>query len=143
MKALRTINKILAIAIIVWGVAVPLYLISFAQVSYESTTASAVQGETPTTQTVSGSQPWITTAEPFSILIILIFSGLLIGGGIAVWKGALAELIILTMLALVGSYITGFSIGIFYLPGAIGLALATALSAVALRLNRTGKDTLG
>jgi hypothetical protein len=143
MKTLRTINKILAIAIIVWGVAVPVYLFVFAQVSYESTTASAVQGEPPVTTTVSGSQPWITTAEPFSILIILIFSGVLIGGGIAIWKGALAELMILTMLALVGSYITGFSIGIFYLPGAIGLALATALSAVALRLNRTGKDTLG
>ena len=134
MRALRTINKILAIAIIVWGVAVPVYLIFFAQVSYASTTTSATQGEPAATTTVSGSQPWITAAEPVSILILLAFSGLLIGGGIAVWKRALAEMIILAMLALVGSYMTGFSIGVFFLPGAIALALATLLAVIAARL---------
>jgi hypothetical protein len=67
---------------------------------------------------------------------MLAFSALLIGGGIAIWKGALAEMIILAMLALVGSYMTGFSIGGLYLTGAIALGLATVLSATALRLKR-------
>ena len=66
-------------------------------------------------------------------MIVLAFSALLVGGGIAAWKGALAELIILAMLALVGSFMLGFSIGGLYLPGAIALALATALAAVAAR----------
>ena len=143
MRVLRTINKILAIAIIVWGVAVPVYLIFFAQVSFESTTSSATQGEPAVTPTITGTQPWIKVAEPVSVLILLAFSALLIGGGIAVWKCALAEMIILAMLALVGSYMTGFSIGIFNLPGAIGLALATALLAVAIRLKRAGKGMPG
>ena len=137
MRALRTVNKILAIAIIVWGVAVPVYLIFFAQVSYASTTASATQAEAAAGTTVSGSQPWISAAEPVSIIILLAFSALLIGGGIAVWKSALAEMIILAMLALVGSYMTGFSIGGLYLPGAIALALATLLSVITVRLNRS------
>jgi hypothetical protein len=140
VKVLRTINQILAIAVIVWGVAVPVYLIFFAQVSFESTTSSTVQAEPPAPATVTGSQPWITVAEPVSILILLAFSALLIGGGIAVWKGALAEMIILAMLALVGSYMTGFSIGGLHLPGAIALALATVLSAIAARLKNKSSE---
>jgi hypothetical protein len=136
MKALRTINKILAIAIIFWGIAIPIYLIFFAQVSYESTTSSATQGEPAITETVSGTLPWISAAEPVSIIILMMFSALLIGGGIAVWKNALAEMIILAMLALIGSFMTGFSIGGLYLPGAIALTLATVLSAIAARLKR-------
>jgi hypothetical protein len=133
-KALQMINRILAIAIIFWGIVVPVYLLAFAQVSYTSTTSSAVQGEAPTTEVVSGSQPWRSGVQPVSVLIMLVFSALLVGGGIAVWKGALAELVILTMLALVGSYMTGFSIGGLYLPGTIALTLATVLTAVAARL---------
>jgi hypothetical protein len=136
VKALQTTNRILAIAIIIWGIAVPVYLLAFAQVSYTSTTSSAIQGEAPVTETKSGSQPWRSTAEPVSVLIVLAFSALLVGGGIAAWKGALAELIILTMLALVGSFMLGFSIGGLYLPGAIALALATALAAIAARLRK-------
>ena len=136
MNALSKINRILAIALIVWAIAVPVYLLGFARVSYTSTTSSAVPGEAQVTETTLGSQPWLSVAEPVSVLILLGFSALLIGGGIAVWKGALAESIILSMLALVGSYITGFSIGIFYLPGAIALALATVLSGIEVRLKR-------
>jgi ABC-type cobalt transport system substrate-binding protein len=140
VNALSKINRILAIAIIVWAIAVPVYLFGFARVSYTSTTSSTVQGEAPVTETTSGSQPWFSAAEPVSVLILLAFSGLLTGGGIAVWKDALAEMTILAMLALVGSYMTGFSIGGLYLPGAIALALATVLSAVAVRIKRNAKD---
>jgi hypothetical protein len=136
VKALQTTNRILAIAIILWGIAVPVYLLAFARVSNTSITSSGIQGEPPTTTTVSGSQPWRSIAEPVSVMIVLAFSALLIGGGIAAWKGALAELIILTMLALVGSFMLGFSIGGLYLPGAIALALATALAAIAARLRK-------
>ena len=111
MKALQMINRILAIATIVWGIAVPVYLLAFARVSYSSTTSSASPGEASQAQTVSGNQPWRTAAEPVSVLIVLAFSALLVGGGIAAWKGALAELIILSMLALVGSFMLGFSVG--------------------------------
>ena len=136
MKALRIVNRILAIAIIFWGIAVPVYLIFFAQVSYESTTSSSTQGEPAVTETVSGTLPWITTTEPVSIIILMGLSALLIGGGIAVWKNALAEMIVLAMLAFIGSYMTGFSIGGLYLPGAIALVLATLLSLFAARLKR-------
>jgi hypothetical protein len=136
VRVLRIVNKILAIGIIAWGIAVPVYLFGFARVSYTSTTSSAASGEGAVSTTVSGSQPWITVAEPVSILIILAFSAMLIGGGIAAWKSALAEMIILAMLALVGSYMTGFSIGLFYLPGAIALALATVLSAIAAQMKK-------
>jgi len=131
VKALQMIIRILAIAIIVWGIAVPVYLLAFARVSVTSTTSSSSQGEAPVTETVSGTQPWRTAAEPVSVLIVLAFSALLVGGGIAAWKGALAELIILSMLTLVGSFMLGFSVGGLYLPGAIALALAAALAAVA------------
>lgn len=133
MKALQMINRILAIATIVWAIAIPVYLLAFARVSYTSTTSSASPGEASQAQTVSGSQPWRTAAEPVSVLILLAFSALLVGGGIAAWKGALAELIILSMLALVGSFMLGFSVWGLYLPGAIALALAAALTAIAVR----------
>jgi hypothetical protein len=133
MSTIRLVNRILAIAIILWGIAVPVYLVFFAKVSYASTTSSATPGEPAVTETVSGTQPWIDYAEPVSVLIMLGFSALLIGGGIAVWKNALAEMIILAMLALIGNYVTGFSIGGLYLPGTIGLALGTALAVIVAR----------
>jgi hypothetical protein len=136
LRALHITVRILAIAVILWGIAVPVYLLAFARVSYTSVTSSASQGEASQAQTVTGSQPWRTVAEPVSVLILLAFSALLVGGGIAAWKGALAELIILSMLALVGSFMLGFSIGGLYLPGAIGLALATALTAIVARLRK-------
>lgn len=136
MRALRIINQILAVTTIIWGVAVPAYLFFFAQVSYESTTSSAAQGEPAVTETVSGTLPWISVTEPVSIIILMGLSALLIGGGIAVWKNALAEMIVLAMLAIIGSYMTGFSIGGLYLPGAIALVLATLLSLLSTRLKR-------
>ncbi len=56
------------------------------------------------------------------------------------WKNALAEMIVLAMLAIIGSYMTGFSIGGLYLPGAIALVLATLLSLFSARLKRNNPE---
>jgi len=140
MNSIRIVNRILAVTTIIWGMAVPVYLFFFAQVSYESTTSSATQGEPAVTETVSGTLPWISAAEPVSIIVLMGLSALLIGGGIAVWKNALAEMIVLAMLAFIGSYMTGFSIGGLYMPGAIALVLATLLSLFSARLKRNKSE---
>ena len=130
MKVLRTIRRILAVAVAVWAVTVAAYYLFFAKISFESITVSANEGEPSATTRYSGQTAWLSEAEPISVVAMLTFSLLLAAGAVAEWRGALAIAATLSLLALVATYITGFSIGGLYFPGAIGMFLCTAVLAI-------------
>lgn len=130
MKILRTLRKVLAVAVALWALALTVYFLFFAKISFESTTATSTPGQPPVTTTTSGQNPWLSQAQPISIAFMIAFSLLLAGTGFAVWRGALGIALSLSFLALVFTFITGFSIGGLYFPGAVAAFLGTLLLAV-------------
>ena len=144
MKALRATYRMIALATVVWALGVTSYFLFFAKISYESVTVSASQGEPPVTTHHSGQAPWVTEAGLVSVAAMLTFSLLLGVGAAAASRGLLAVAAPLSLLTLAGSYVTGFSIGGYYLPGAAGLFLCTALVVIeklSRRLNRPARLT--
>jgi hypothetical protein len=130
MKLLHITIRILAVAVALWAVLVAVYLLFYAKVSYQGVSLSATQGEPPISTQYSGQQSWVSYAEPISIAIMLAFSAALVAGAIAAWRGNLLLLAGLSIFMLLASFISGFSIGGFYFPGAAGLSLCTVLVAI-------------
>jgi hypothetical protein len=142
MKILRIIRRVLALAVGFWALGLTLFYLFFARISYESTTATGVPGQPPVTTTTSGQLPWLSQAGPLAVVVMLAFSLLLAGTAFALWRGALAFVIPLTLLALIGTFITGFSIGGLYFPGAAALFFGVLLLAAEKLVNRTSRPTL-
>jgi hypothetical protein len=130
MKTLRSVSTLLTIAIALWALAFAVYFLVFAKVSYATETVSVTQGEPPVQTRTSGQVSWISSADPTSIVVILALSGLLGAGALAAWLGSLAVMAGLSLVMILASYATGFTVGVFYFPGAGLLTLRTALSAV-------------
>ena len=130
MKTLTAIRRILAVAVGIWALGVAVFYIFFARISYETTTASAANGALVVSQTTSGQIPWITQAGIYPVVVMVCFSFLLVAVAIFQWRGLLIAAIPLTLLALVVTYITGFSIGGLYFPGAaagfVGILILSA-----------------
>jgi hypothetical protein len=130
MKVLHFIRRILAVAVALWAVALAVFYIFFAKISFESTTATGVKGQPPVIANTSGQLPWISQAQPVAVAFMLAFSILLVIAAVGMWRGALAIALSLSLLALVFSFITGFSIGGLYFPGAVVAFLGALLLAV-------------
>jgi hypothetical protein len=111
-------------------VTVAAYYLFFAKISFESITFSANKGEPSATTKSSGQTAWLSEAEPISVVAMLTFSLLLATGAVAEWRGALAIAATLSLLALIATYLTGFSIGGLYFLGALGMFLCTAVLAI-------------
>jgi cation transport ATPase len=127
MKVLRTIRRVLALAVGIWALALTVYFLFFARISFESTTATGVPGQSPVTTTTSGQLSWLSQAQPISIVFMLAFSLLLMAAAAALWRSFMAISVPLTLLALVFTFISGFSIGGLYFPGAVAALLGVLL----------------
>ena len=57
-------------------------------------------------------------------------------GAYAAWRRSAAATAVIALVTLVLSYLTGFSIGLFYFPGAAALTLSAILLVVARRTQR-------
>lgn len=141
MKVLRIIRRILALAVALWTLAVTVFFLFFAKASFESTTASQVLGGSLVTTTTSGQLPWLSQVEPFTVAVMITFSLLLAATAFAEWRGALAFAIPLSLLALIATFITGFSIGGFYFPGAAVAFMDMLLLAVEKLVSRQNRPT--
>ena len=124
------INRYLAIVVALWAVAAAVYFLAFAQTSFQGISISASEGEPPTKTTFSGHQSWASTAGPTAIVAVLTMSGFLGVGALAAWRGSLSGMAVLAVVTLAGSYVTGFSIGGLYFPGALALAFGSGLACV-------------
>ncbi len=130
MKVLLIVRRVLALAVALWALALFVFYLFFAKISFESTTASGTPGQPPVTTTTSGQFPWLTQVGPIAIVVMFAFSILLVAAAFAVWRGTLALAVPLCLIALVFTFITGFSIGGLYFPGAAAACLGTLLLAV-------------
>ena len=130
MKILRTIYKVLAVAVVIWALALNVFYLFFAKVSFESTSATGIPGQPPVTTTTTGQLSWLSQVQPSAIAFMVAFFLLLAAAGFAMWRGALGFALLLSLLSLVFTFITGFSIGGLYFPGAVAAFLGTLLLAV-------------
>jgi hypothetical protein len=136
MKALRIIRRVLALAVAIWALALIVFYLFFAKISFESSTATGLPSQPPVTVTTTGQLSWLSQAQPISVAFMLAFSILLIAAAAALWRNSLAFSVPLTLLALVFTFISGFSIGGLYFPGAVAAFLGVFLLAVGKNANR-------
>jgi hypothetical protein len=130
MNALRVIRRIFSVAVALWALALAVFYLFFAKISFESTTATGVPGQLPVITNTSGQISWISQAQPVAVAFMLAISLLLFIAAVGLWRSSLAIALPLSLLALVFSFITGFSIGGLYFPGAALAFLAGPLLAI-------------
>lgn len=136
MKALSIIRRVLALAVAIWALALIVLYLFFGKISFKSSTTTGIPGQPSVTATTTGQLPWLSQAQPISIAFMLAFSLLLMAAAMALWRASLAFSIPLTLFALVFTFITGFSIGSLYFPGAVAAFLGVLLLAVGKIANR-------
>jgi hypothetical protein len=139
MNALRVIRRIFAVAVALWALALAVFYLFFAKISFESTTATGVPGQLPVITNTSGQISWISQALPVAVAFMLAFSVLLFLAAIGIWRSSLTIALPLSLFALVFSFITGFSIGGLYFPGAAVAFLAGLLLVVEKIVNRSDR----
>jgi hypothetical protein len=118
MKVLRIFRRALSLAVAIWALVLAVFYLFFATISYESSSASGVPGQPPVITFSTGQIPWISQVGPVAVAFMLAFSVMLVITAITIWRGALAVALPLSLVALVFTFITGFSIGGLYFPGA-------------------------
>jgi hypothetical protein len=133
MKILSRLSKVMAIISILWAIAAAVYLLAFATATAESVEMSGATDQLPITTRTVEQIPFASYAGTTAVVAIIIFSSLLILGAVFAWKTALLPAGILSVLALVATYITGFTIGGFYFLGVVALCVSTLLVFVATR----------
>jgi hypothetical protein len=139
MNALRVIRRIFAVAVALWALALAVFYLFFAKISFESTTATGTPGQPPVITNTSGQIPWISQAQPVAVAFMLAFSVLLFLAAVGIWRSSLTIALPLSLLALAFSFITGFSIGGLYFPGAAVAFLAGLLLVVEKIVNRSDR----
>ena len=123
----------MAIAAIFWAVAVTVYLLAFATATSESVVASGIPDQPPITTRTIERVPFVSFAGRTAIFAIIAFSSLLIFGAVLAWKAILLPAGVISILAFIATYITGFTIGGFYFLGVVMLCVSTLLAVIASR----------
>jgi hypothetical protein len=140
MKLLFGLSRTLAILAGLWAIVIAIYLLVFATATSVSVEAGGTPDQAPvTTQTVE-QVPFVVFAGPAALIALLLFSSLLILGGIFAWRKSLVPAGMIAILALVATYLTGFSIGGFYFPGAVFLCLSVLAASAAARVGQFRKE---
>jgi hypothetical protein len=127
MKVLRIFRRALALAVAIWALALAVFYLFFAKISYESSSAAGVPGQPFVITNSTGQIPLISQGGPVAVAFMLAFSVMLVITAITIWRGALAVALPLSLVALVFTFITGFSIGGLYFPGAVVACLGALL----------------
>jgi hypothetical protein len=141
MKILRSIRRVFAVGVALWALAVTVYFVFFAKISYESITSTGTPGQPPVSTTATGQNAWLSQAGPVAIIVMFAFSLLLAGTAVAVWRGTLALAAPLTLVVLIVTFITGFSIGGLYFLGAAVLFLEVVLLSIEKFVGRPERPT--
>jgi len=139
MKVLNILTKSMAIVTAVWAAGIAIYFLFFAQVTIQGVNISATQGQPPASVPFVEHQNFALYAGASGIAAVLAFALLLIAGAYTAWRGSLGALALLAVLSLVASFITGFSIGLAFLPGALALSLSTVLAGLGWLLQRSNR----
>ncbi len=141
MKIFSTLCKVMAFIAILWAIGAAGYLLAFATATSVSVETSVTLDQPPVTTRTVEQIPFSIYAGTGGMVATIIFSSLLILGALFAWRGALTPAIVISALALAAAFITGFSIGIFYLPGVAALSISTVLAVIVALLRVPNNPT--
>ena len=141
MKLHILLSRILAGLTALWAINITFYLLLVAQVTIQGDQMSASEGQPPVSTPIIQHLSFAQYTGIPGMVAVFAFALLLIAGAYASWRGSLRALILLAVLALVASYVTGFSIGGAFLPGALALAVSAVINGLDLLMQHSKKTT--
>src|SRR5215207_1811556 len=106
MKILSRLSRVMAAIAMLWAVAAAVYLLAFATATSESVVASGIPDQSPVTTRTVQQVPFISYAGPTAIAAVIAFSSLLIFGAVLAWKATLLPAGVISILALIATYVT-------------------------------------
>jgi hypothetical protein len=130
MPRLTSIGKNLVLLSALWAVGAGLYIFFSPQIIH-GVKALSTAGEPQIVEEFTIEKSWYQVQGLWGTLILFILGAFYVVAVRLAWKGALPALAGLSVISLVLSYLTGFSIGGFYLPAAISLFVGMLLLVVA------------
>jgi hypothetical protein len=126
MQKLNFSGKFLVALSAILAVGVSLFIF-FSPLTIHNVTATSVTGGSERVETTTLTQSWYQVQGLWGVIVLVLFAGLYIGAFYLARQSAYRTLAILSLVALILSYLAGFSIGLFYLPSALALLVGTGL----------------
>ena len=126
MAKIFVISRVLALSAAAWAVLVSLYFL-LTPIPLHTIPAAAVSGASESIESAVITQSWYQVQGLWGTVVLLLFAGFYVLALYLIWHSAVPALIIMSLAGITISYITGFSIGLFYLPSALALLLAASL----------------
>lgn len=126
-------GKLIVAIAAIWSGGVSLYIF-FTPLNVNGVTATMVRGSGEVVRTFNEQQSWYEAQGPEGVVALAAFSSLYLLALWMTWKGNYQALAILCAIAIALSLIAGFSIGVAYMPAALGLLIATPMLLSSKRL---------
>ena len=117
-------GKLLVAIAAAWAVGASLYIFSL-PVTMHGVTSFMMPNSGPVVETITTEQSWYAAHGLWGTFWLVFFSGLYLVATRAAWTGNHIGLAIISVVAVVLSVVTGFSIGGAYLPAALGLLIGS------------------
>lgn len=125
-KLLVRVGKAIVAIAATWAVGASLYIF-LSPVSAHGVKGVMFHDSGTIVDVMTREQSWYEAQGLWGTFWLVFFSGLFLAALHLAWRGNYAGLVILGMLAVALSVVTGFSIGGAYLPAALGLFIASLL----------------
>ena len=109
-----------------WAVGASLYIF-FSPVTISGVKGILRRDSSEVVEVFTRQQSWYEAQGLWGVLILVIFSGFYLLAFRVAWKGKYKALVVMGVIAIALSIVTGFSIGAAYLPAALGLFIGALL----------------
>jgi hypothetical protein len=113
-------GKIIVAIAAAWAVGASL-TIFFSPVSISGVTATLRRDSSEVVEVFTRQQSWYQAQGLWGVLVLVIISGFYLLALRVAWRGRYRALMVMGVVAVALSIVTGFSIGAAYLPAALGL----------------------
>lgn len=125
-KYLVNFGKLTVAIAAAWVVGASLYIF-LSPVTISGVTSTLLRDSSEVVRTFTRQQSWYETQGLWGVFVLLIFSGFYLLAARLAFRGNYKGLLIISVVALALSVVTGFSIGAIYLPAALGLFIGALL----------------
>jgi len=110
-----------------WAVGASFYIF-FSPVTISGVTATLRRDSSEVVEVFTRQQSWYEAHGLWGVLVLVIFSAFYLLALRVAWKGKDRALVVMGVVAIALSIVTGFSIGAAYFPAALGLFIGALLS---------------
>jgi hypothetical protein len=115
-------GKIIVAIAAVWAVGASLYIF-FSPVLISGVSGTLRRDSSEVVEVFTRQQSWYEAQGLWGVLVLVIFSGFYLLALRVAWRGSYKALMVMGIVAVMLSIVTGFSIGAAYLPSALWLCI--------------------